>query len=126
VKIDSPEGVSSINEWLKSITPPDQVLRRGQDGCYALMWTNPNLPGPPAHLVIDVHYTDSGYSLGHCFVNGWEGSLDMSSPLRKAKVAPSVPAKSANGRWPDDPTHTITGGWGPQIPENTNWTVREH
>jgi hypothetical protein len=38
----------------------------------------------------------------------------------------SVPAKSANGRWPDDPTHTITGGWGPQIPENTNWTVREH
>jgi hypothetical protein len=126
VKIDNPEGVTAINDWLKNITQPNAVLRRSEDGCYALMWTNPNLPGNPAHLVIDMHYTDSGYELGHCFVQGWEGSLDMNSPLRKNKVAPKVPAKSANGRWPDDPTHTITGGWGPQIPENPNWTVREH
>ena len=126
MKIDNADGISAINEWLKSIAPPDEVLRRSADGCYALLWRTPKLPGDPQHLVIDVHYTDGGYALGSCFVSGWEGSLDMNSPLRKTKVAPRVPAKSTVGRWPDDPTHTITGGWGPQTPDNANWTVREH
>ncbi|WP_224242028.1 hypothetical protein [Hyalangium gracile] len=126
MKIDDIDGRTAIKSWLAGIPKPDQVLRRQDDGCYALFWKNPSLAEAPAHIVIDVHYTDTGYVLGHCFVKGWEGQLDMDDTEFSAKVAGIVPKKSPHGRWPDDPTHTITGGWGPKVPGNPNWTFREH
>lgn len=119
--------VNDIDGWLNNVPAPTGVLRRAEQGCYALFWANPALPGNPAHIVIDVHYTPQSFVLGHCFVKGWNGALNMGNqPALAAKVNPIVPPKSPNGLWPANPGVTITGGWGPNIPGNTNWTAREH
>ena len=122
------QGMQEIRTFLQNCGPPDQVLRRHAAGCYALFWANPGLTGNPNHIVVDIHYALQGgsYVFGNCFVQGWEGALNLNPPLRRGWVSRHVPPPDPHHPWPANPHGVITGGWGPQIPENTNWQVREN